>query len=361
MAEEARSLISGDVREAEEVLPDLTDGDLRTLYEAMILARAVDSRCSGLHEEGRIGFYVPSAGLEAVSAGSAHAVAEDDWLFPSHRDVAAFLLRGGSLRALFDQVVGNGDDPAFGRQLPGHHTLADGRFVSVGGPVATRLVQAAGCAMAMRLRNHRRVVLASFGAAAAARSDFHDGLSLAVRRRAPLVLLCRSPVASVAEQPGGPLTLARAHGVSASRVDGDDILAVYAAVVQARSRALDGGGPTFIDACVAAVPARSGDPGSAASGGPDSDADPVVRYRRHLERRGLWNAAWQEELDARHRARIREALAAASAAPPPPPASVFEDVLEERHGALEEQRRVLGHEGSPLAADGDSGEEEDAG
>lgn len=353
---DVRSLISDELRAVEEEVPELTDRDLRTLYEAMTLSRTLDRRCRALHRDGRIGFYLTGAGLEALDVGYAWALDDEDWLFPGVRQAAAFLLRGGSLQGWLDQLFGNENDELRGRQLPGHPSLADGRFVSPGSPTGPRLVQAAGCAMAIRQGGDRRVVGATCGEANVVRGDFHDAVGLAGGRNLPLIFVVRRrrrPELSGRGHTGELSQRARAHGLSAVEVDGDDVLAVYASVRDARTRALDGGGATLIEARCRAL-----DPVGEETGGGDvethlGDADPILRYRGHLQGRGLWDAAWEEDLDARNRERVEAAAERAEAAGPPPPESLLEDVASIRDWRLEERRELWGDGGSPGADEED--------
>ena len=145
---EVQRVLSGDAAAVETEALGLDDGALVRLYEAMAATRAVDQESARLHREGEIPFYVSSAGLESVSVASAFPLGTSDWLFPSHRDLGMYLLRGGSMRSWFDQLFGNTADLAKGRQLPGQHSRPRGRFVSVSGRVGTQVLQAAGCAAA---------------------------------------------------------------------------------------------------------------------------------------------------------------------------------------------------------------------
>ena len=333
MADELLRVLSGDLEAVEADGPQLSDAQLRRLLEAMVTARALDARCARLHADGEIGFYVAARGEEAAAVGAAAALRSEDWVFPSHRDPGVFLLRGGSLRAWLDQLFGNDSDLTRGRQLPGHHSLPDGRFVSVSSPIGTQIVQATGCAMAIKIRGDRNAVLASFGRAAASTSDFHTALNLAASFTAPVVFLCRNvDLPAAAGSPAPPDSVpghAVAYGLEGVRVDGTDVLAVLQAVAAARDSAVQGAGATLIEAA-----------------GIGPEAEPIVRFRAYLEARGAWDAARQEELDAQLGERLEEAVAAAAAAPGPVRDSLLVDVYRELPWMLQEQReRLLADEG----------------
>ena len=252
------------------------------------------------------------------------------------------------MRAGFDQLFGNASDLTKGRQLPGHPSLPAGRFVSVSGRVGRQISQAAGCAMAIKSRRDKACALTSFGEAASSASDFHAAMSIAARFCVPAVFVCRSARRDAAAQVGGAAPVAaraKAYGVSAVRVDGSDVLAVYRAASEARNTAIAGGGPTLVEAVLdeaalfgAAAPA-AGDP-------PSADLDPVARLREYLEQCGGWDTAREEELGSRLGDRIEEAVAAARAEAKPPADWLFDDVYGEAPWMLQEQReRLLGGEG----------------
>ena len=340
MVDDVLRVLSDEIDAIESDGPQLSDDQFVRLYEALVTARALDECSSRLHADAKISFYIASAGLEAVSVGAAYGLETGDWAFPSHRDVGMYLLRGGSLRSWLDQLYGNAADLTKGRQMPGHHSLPDGRFVSVSSPVGTQIVQAAGCAMAMNARSDRGAVLVSFGAAAATSNDFQAGLNLASKFRAPIIFVCRTPVGG-AESDLAPMAsmaaVAGAYGVRGVRVDGGDVLAVLKAVGDARDAAVQGGGPTLVDALV------NGTSFAAAEIPPA--ADPVVRYRGFLEGRGAWDAAREEQLRARIQERLVEATSAAADVTRPLPHSLFADVYSEAPWVLLEQREMLPDEG----------------
>jgi len=342
-----QEVLSADVAAVDSASLGLSDAQLCTLYEAMATTRGVDERCRGLHADGEIGLYVASRGLEAVSVAAAFALQRADWLFPSQRDVGMYLLRGGSIRAWFDQLFGNADDPTKGRRLPGQGSLPDGRFVSVSGSVGAQIVQAAGCAMAIKARHDDACTLASFGEAASSGADFHSAMNIAARFRVPAVLVCRSARSGLAAHVGARASVAEraeSYGVPSTRVEGSDVLAVYRAVDEARSTAIQGGGPTLVEA-VLDEDALFGEGIVSTGAGVGGERDPVARLREFLEYGGHWDAAREEQLVAGIRERVEEAVAAAREAPKPAPATIFEDVYEQMPWMLQEQcEQLLGRE-----------------
>lgn len=322
MSDELLTVLGADPEQSDKDAPDLSERDLRTLYEALVLAQILDEHCDLLHESGKLSFWIPSGVAAAVAAGSALALDDVDWLYPSFRSAAAYWLRGGSVEQWVAQMLGSADDSQHGRQIAGHASLPDGRYVSVSGVLANHVQQAAGTALAMQLRGERGAVLALLGIGSAAQAGFHSALELAARFTLPLVLVARTD---------GSLDLAAraaGYGLGSRRVDGGDVLAVLKAVRAARAQAAGGQGAELVEAIVQ-----------------EADAvDPAVRLRPFLEHRGLWDPGRQEELQQRCHARVAAAIEVAESIGRPPVATMFDDVYAERVWMLQEQAELLGRE-----------------
>ena len=82
------------VIDEEREIDGLSSDDLLAIYRSLILLRTYDERSLVYHRQGRIGTYAIFWNHEAMQAGSVHALAEEDWIFPSYRESAIGLLRG---------------------------------------------------------------------------------------------------------------------------------------------------------------------------------------------------------------------------------------------------------------------------
>ena len=322
MARQPLSLLSADPESTEAGKVLLDDGQLRTLYETVTLTRILDQTCARLHQDGRIGFFVPSLPAAASSAGAAIALDDGDWLFPSFRDAAAYLARDGRIDDFLAQLLGTEGDPVKGRQLPGHGSLPDGRFVPPSGALGTQIQQASGVALAMQLRGEAQVALAIFGPAAVTQGGFHTGLDAAVRRRVPAIFLCRT---QGTEQP--PVaTRGGGYGMETELVDGTDCLAVANAVATARAHAIAGGGPTLIEAVADST---------------ELEQDAAGRLRGFVEHRGLWDAEREEDFVRRCQDRVLDALELVESAEPMSHDGLLCDVWAEQPWMLQAQASSL--------------------
>jgi 2-oxoisovalerate dehydrogenase E1 component alpha subunit len=338
----------------------LEDAEVLRLYRWMVLNRTLDERMVTLQRQGRIGFYIGSIGEEATVFGPAAAMDEEDWLFPCYREHGAALLRGMPLTTFVCDLLGNARDAMKGRQMPCHEAWRPGRFASISSPIATQIGHAVGAAWAARIKGDDMVALTWFGEGATSAADFHTALNFAAVRRVPVVFVCRNngwAISVPRERQTGSETIAQkalAYGMRGERVDGNDLLAVHAAVRRARARAAEGEGPTLIEAVTYRLEGHSTSDDPRAYRPPEAVApwkekEPILRMRRYLLRRNALDDAADARLRNEVRSEIQRALAEAEAFPPKPPLeSLFEDVYAE---PLRQQREQLEELEAAVAAD----------
>jgi len=332
--------------------PEVNDETLRKFYATMFLSRALDARMLSLQRQGRIGFYVPAVGQEAAQVGAASALEKEDWVFPAYREPAAALWRGFPLRKLVSQFFGNADDLSKGRQMPNHYANRDVNYMSVSSPVGTQIPLAVGAAWAMRMRNERSVTLVFFGDGATSEGDFHVGMNFAGVFKAPTVFFCQNngwAISIPVHRQTASETIhvkAEAYGFEGVRVDGNDVLATHVVTANAVRHARAGNGPTLIEAVTYRMgPHSSSDDPKRYRSEADVEAwkekDPIERFRRYLETRGIWTLGWQEDLAKRVDDQISEAVKHAESIPPPPLEDLFTDVFAEMPPHLREQMDEL--------------------
>jgi 2-oxoisovalerate dehydrogenase E1 component alpha subunit len=214
------------------------------IFRLSILAREIDEALHQLYRDGAITLTTPAGDGRIAMVGAAQALKASDMVFGTRRDLAAAIARGVSVQQVFHQALGTTSDRSLGRGLPGTVNDGDqGVSLSDGSP-ATHLVHAVGFGHAARLSGGERVALALFGSAAQANGELHAALNFAAVNQTQTVFVARGPLA-------GELLLSdvgHAWGIRTLRVQGDDGLAVWEAVTEARVRAVKGEGPTLVDA-----------------------------------------------------------------------------------------------------------------
>lgn len=296
--------------------PALTDARLVELYDWLLRLQVADQVAVSLQRAGRLGTYAPTLGQEAANIGAGAALAPEDWLVPSFREMGAMLLKGVPLRLVYLYWMGC---------EWGSHFPPEVRVLPVCAPVGTQTLHGVGLAWAAKLKKEASAVLVCFGDGATSKGDFHEAMNFAGVYQLPCVFFCQNNQYAISvprlRQTASP-TLAQkaiAYGFPGLIVDGNDLLAVYTATAAALARARAGGGPSFIEAQTYRLGPHTtvDDPSRYRS---DEEVrqqeqfEPLRRLRRYLRRQGLWSAEQEErrrqELEnwAREEAREAEAM-----------------------------------------------------
>lgn len=335
--------------------PHLDPETLRRILRAMALTRAFDDRMYRGQRQGKTSFYMKSTGEEAISVASAFALAGDDMVFPSYRQQGILISRGYPLVEMINQIFSNRADRLKGRQLPVMYSARDYGFFTISGNLATQFPQAVGWAMASAIKGDTRIATAFVGEGSSAEGDFHAAMTFAAVYNAPVVLNVVNnqwAISSFSGFAGGERTTfaarATGYGIAGLRVDGNDPLAVYAAMDWAANRARANRGPTLIEHFTyrAEGHSTSDDPAAYRSAQEREEwplGDPIMRLKRHLIALGAWSEEQQEAMD---RELAEEVKAATKEAEKNgvlghglhhPFHTMFEDVFEELPWHLQEQ------------------------
>ncbi|MDJ0973937.1 MAG: thiamine pyrophosphate-dependent enzyme [Planctomycetota bacterium] len=330
----------------------LDTDDFKAMYRAMLFTRLFDQRGMNLQRQGRIGFFVPSTGQEASQIGAAYAMGQEDVLFPSYRTHSIALLKGISLKRMYDQMWGNDGDAVKGRQMPNHFTFKDINWVSISSPIGTQISQAAGAARAAQIKGDKLAVWAWFGDGGTSSNDFHAGLNFAGVWKSPCIFMCENnhwAISVPQEMQTASHSFAAkavAYGMPGMRVDGNDVFAVYEASRQARERALNGDGPTLIENLTFRMGPHSSSDDPKRYQPPElfeswQKKDPIERFQQWLAAEGIWTEAWEDKLRTEIMGEIAEAVEAAESTPQPEIETIFTDVYAEMPTLLKDQLEGL--------------------
>jgi 2-oxoisovalerate dehydrogenase E1 component subunit alpha len=335
--------------------PHLDVQDLQVGLRHMVLTRLFDDRMQRTQRAGKISFYMRSLGEEAVSVAAGMALRPGDMLFPTYRNQGLHIARDRNPIDLMCQCLSNSHDMCKGRQMPVMYHWREGNIFSISGNLATQLPQAVGWAMAAAIKREEHIACAWTGEGSTAEADFHHALTFASVYRAPVILNVVNnqwAISTFQGVAGGELQTFAArgpgYGIPGLRIDGNDLLAVYAVTRWAADRARGGGGPTLIELVTyrAGPHSTSDDPSRYR---PKDEwrafplGDPVARLKDHLIGQGAWTAARHDALVQEVDAQIADAWKQAISYGTLPesaldPLTMFDDVFKERTPHLDRQR-----------------------
>ncbi len=350
--------------------PRIDPDTLRKMLKDMKTVRRFDDRMYRAQRQGKTSFYMKCTGEEAIAVAAAAAMDPHDMHFPTYRQQGLLIARGYPLKTMMCQIYSNAGDPLHGRQLPIMYSDKVHGFFSISGNLGTQFPQAVGWAMASAIRGDSRICMGWIGDGATAEGDFHSAMTFAAVYQAPVILgvvnnqWAISSFSGIAGAEQATFaSRAIGYGIAGLRVDGNDALAVYAAVRWASERARTNNGPTLIEFFTyrAEGHSTSDDPSGYRAKGEAEKwplGDPIDRLKAHLLAIGEWDEQRDEELDSKVDAAVRSAQKEAEAVGTLPDQgfndipSMFEDVYDEtpwhlteqRDAALAEAREYLGHE-----------------
>jgi len=336
-------LVAPDGSTVGDVEVGLSEEERRELLRLMIRSRRLDRECWALQRQGELTVYPPFEGQEAAQVGSAFALGHDDFVFPSFRELAAAVVRGVDVVEYLQYHRGTWHG--------GPYDPIATRFAPICVPVATQIVHAVGWAMGARLDGSSACSLAYFGDGSASEGDFHEGANLAAVFRAPTVLFCQNNGWAISvpssDQFVAPIAArAAGYGMPGVRVDGNDVLAVYAVTRDAVERARAGEGPTLIEAVTYRIGSHStADDASRYRDEEEVTAwrerDPIDRYRTHLLDAGTIDDTFVRSCDDEAKAWVASVRADLTALGEPPAAEMFDHAFADPPPTLLRQREEL--------------------
>ncbi len=324
---ERLSILDSDGLLDAELEPKIASDDLKRLYRGMVLGRRLDERMLKLQRQGRIGTFAPLKGQEASQIGTVFTLEARDWMVPSFRETAAMLWRGWPIEKILAFYAG---------RLEGGQPGPEQRDLPVTIPVATQLPHAVGLAYGIQYRGEDSVVMVYFGDGATSEGDFHEAANFAGVWHGPVVFVCQNNQWAISvplKKQTNSRTIAQkatAYGFPGIQVDGNDVLAVYAASREAVDRARAGDGPTLIE-CVTyrlGMHTTADDPTKYRSEEEVKaweQKDPLTRFRVYLEKKKLFDPSVDEQVDEE----IARGVERFEAMPPADPLEMFDHAYAE--------------------------------
>lgn len=325
----------------EAAMPELSDEQLRELMTRMVYTRILDQRSISLNRQGRLGFYAPTAGQEASQLGSQYALEKEDWILPGYRDVPQLIWHGLPLYKAFLFSRGH----FAGNQMPEGVNVLPPQII-----IGAQIIQAAGVALGLKKRGKKSVAITYTGDGGSSQGDFYEGLNFAGAYNAPAIFVVqnnRFAISTPVEKQTAAKTIAQkavAAGITGVQVDGMDVLAVYAATRGARERAINGEGPTLIETLTYRYGPHTmagDDPTRYRTEDLDNEwerKDPLVRFRKFLEKKGIWSEEDENRVIEQAKEEIKAAIKQADETPKQKVTDLIDLMYEELPHNLKEQR-----------------------
>lgn len=322
------------------------------MFSTMQFIRVLDERMIAAQRQGRISFYLSSLGEEAASIGSAAALQFEDMIMGQYREQGSLALRGFTVEQFMNQLFSNAKDLGKGRQMPVHYGCADLNFMTISSPLGTQIPQATGYAYGQKQAGEGHCTLVYFGEGAASEGDFHAGMNMASVLKVPAIFFCRNNGYAIStpvhEQLAGDGIAPRGvgYGMKTIRVDGNDILAVYAATQEARRLAVEENEPVLIEAMSyrMAGHSTSDDPTGYRTRDEENawrEKCPLKRFRNFVLNKGWITEDEADQQQQAHKEAVLAALKEAEKVPVPHIDEIIEDVYDTPTQQLKDQLEAL--------------------
>lgn len=225
-----------------------------TLLADMVRIRRMEEKAAEMYGEKKIrGFLHLYIGQEAVAVGAMHALSPEDSVVTTYRDHGHALVRGISMNAIMAELYGRQEGCSRGRGGSMHLFDASTRFFGGYAIVGEGLPLAAGLALGDKMQGRANVSVSIFGEGAIAEGAFHEAMNLAALWQLPALFLCENnfyamgTALELSESQTDLCAKAAGYNMTATRVDGMDVVAVHEAVRHAAWQIRYGNGPQFIE------------------------------------------------------------------------------------------------------------------
>ncbi len=269
-----------------------TNEVLINLYKAILKPRLVEEKMILLCKQGKINKWFSAWGQEAISAGIVAGLQDDEWIFPSHRNLGVFLNRNMPLDRLLSQWQGKQNGYTKGRDRSFHFGSQEHHIGAMISHIAAHLPVACGVAFGHILQNKSKVCVALCGDGATSEGDFHEALNVASVWNLPVIFVVENNGFGISTPTNQQFNCnaiidkAPGYGIDALQVDGNNILEVYDVISQIAANIRTNPRPVLIEAITFRMRAHE----ESADNSFVSDEllqkwalkDPIVRYEKFL-------------------------------------------------------------------------------
>lgn len=292
---------------------------LEHYYRQMLLIRRFEEKCVEMYSHEKIrGFLHLYIGEEAIAVGVTDAVGPEDNVLATYREHGHAIARGILPKTIMAEMFGKAEGCCLGRGGSMHLFDAATRFYGGSAIVGAGLPLAVGMALADKRMKRSRVTVCFFGDGAVAEGEFHESLNLAALWQLPILFVCennRYGMGTALELSQSEPNLAQkalSYRITASQVDGMDVLEVAKAATNAVADIRAGNGPIFLECLTYRFRAHSMFDAELYRDKSEVEEwkhkDPLTVFRNRLEQSGLWDKIGVDEIEKEVAATISEAV-----------------------------------------------------
>ena len=310
------------------------------MYRKMVRIRKFEDRVRTEFASGKLpGFVHLYAGEEATAVGACASLRPDDYITSTHRGHGHLIAKGGKTDRMMAELFGK--KTGYNKGKGGSMHIADVEIGILGanGIVGAGIPIAGGAALSSQMRKTNQVAICFLGDGATNTSRFHEGVNLAAIWNLPVIYIIENnlyaectPLSDVCKL-ADIADRAIAYGIPGVTVDGNDVLAVYEAVIEAVARAREGGGPALIECKTYRRYGHfEGDP---CNYQPKEETegwmerDPILEFKSKLISKEVFKEGDAEKIDQEIKDEVDKAVKFAEESPFPAPQDTLDDVYVE--------------------------------
>ena len=308
---------------------------LLDMYRRMVRIREFELAAIDLFKRGHVkGTVHPYIGQEASGVGVCLALGVEDLVAGTHRSHGHNLAKGADAGRMMAEILGKETGYCKGRGGSMHIAAFETGSLGALAVVASGIPLAVGAALAFKMRGEKRVAVPFTGEAGSNTGNWHESLNMASIWDLPVVFVLENNHYGVSTNIREAAHIedlsirAKAYGIPGVRVDGNDVLAVHEAAVEAVARARRGEGPTLLVTESYRIEGHyAGEPEvyrSRAEVEAYRQRDPINHFRRHLLEPGEATEAELNSIDTAIKQEMIHAVQFAKDSPAPDPATALD-------------------------------------
>ncbi len=319
------------------LLTELPREKLAWMLQRMCEIRYFEEKAEDLYVRGLVhGTMHLSIGMEAGSVGSIATLDPEDLIIHHHRGHGHTIAKGADLTLMFAEFLGKETGYCRGRGGSMHIADIPGGNLGATGVVGGGIPTAVGIALALQMRRSKQILLSYFGDGATNEGEFHESLNMASTWKLPVVFICDNNQYGMSMHRSKVMNIkkvserAASYGIPGVTVDGNDVLAVYEAVMAAVEHARAGNGPSLVDVFSYRWRGHSKSDRNLYRTHEEIDGwkqkCPIKRFKKVLVDATVMTGDETEALDKAAKAAIDNAAEAAQAFPEPSPENMEDEV-----------------------------------